>query len=285
MITLFADNKEVPVNMIEFSDGAITFKLDKLPEAPKYISINVCPSTPVYRVREEILMISSCIFERDFPNNVKLYLNLPYMPYGRCDRVFEEGNPNGLKSFLFTLEHIGGFDEINVYDLHNEVAVRNIINEYNLDLVVKNTSQKDCLHQSLPCDLDNTYDMILAPDKGSVTKAAEIACHYEVDVYNCGKERDVATGKIIRSTLPEGVDFADKIVLIPDDLCDGGYTFIKLAEQVKAAGAKQVDLYVTHLIASKGLDVFGGLIDNIYCRQTVGDYVNKQNLLDFNSNK
>ena len=32
MITVFADNKEIPVNMVEFSDGALTFKLDELPD-------------------------------------------------------------------------------------------------------------------------------------------------------------------------------------------------------------------------------------------------------------
>jgi ribose-phosphate pyrophosphokinase len=51
---------------------------------------------------------------------------------------------------------------------------------------------------------------------------------------------------------------------------DGLFSFIKIAEQLKAAGAKQVDLYVTHLIASKGLDVLKGLVDNVYCYQTVG---------------
>ncbi|AHK11210.1 hypothetical protein S14_101 [Shewanella sp. phage 1/4] len=32
MITVFANNKQVPVRMVEFSDGAITFKLDELPK-------------------------------------------------------------------------------------------------------------------------------------------------------------------------------------------------------------------------------------------------------------
>jgi hypothetical protein len=62
MITVFADNKEIPVNMVEFSDGALTFKLDELPENPKYISVNVCPTTPVYRIRlEELRLVVSCL--------------------------------------------------------------------------------------------------------------------------------------------------------------------------------------------------------------------------------
>ncbi len=37
MITVFSDNKEIPVNKVEFSDGAITYKLDELKPNARYI--------------------------------------------------------------------------------------------------------------------------------------------------------------------------------------------------------------------------------------------------------
>jgi len=37
MITVFSNNKEIPVNKVEFSDGAITYKLDELKPDAKYI--------------------------------------------------------------------------------------------------------------------------------------------------------------------------------------------------------------------------------------------------------
>lgn len=281
MIKVFSNNKEIPTNRLEFSDGAITFKLDGLPDDARYISVKVCPTTPVNIIREELLLIVECIYELGQEGyftrgNVPLYLDMPYLPYGRADRKFEQGNPVPLKSFLYTLEGIGGFDEIYVCDIHNKKGIEG----FDLNIIEK--TQLECYKASLPQGFNTDYDIILAPDKGSVYKAAEIANHLEVAVRNCGKERDMSTGKIIRSTLPEGVDFQGKVVLIPDDLCDGGYTFIKLAEQVKAAGAKQVDLYVTHLIASKGLDVFKGLVDNIYCHHTVSNYVNMQEVWTYN---
>ena len=55
-----------------------------------------------------------------------------------------------------------------------------------------------------------------------------------------------------------------RTAIITDDICDGGYTFIKVAEQLKAKGASKVILFVTHGIFSKGLDVFEGLIDHVY---------------------
>lgn len=283
MLEVFSDNKEVRLNRVDFSDGAFTYKPEGISRNAKYISIKVLPSTPVNQVREELSIFGECVMglvEDDyFSHNVPMYLDLPYLPYGRADRKFEQGNPQPLLGFLHFLEDMEGFDEIYVCDIHNPKAIEG----FDLNIIEK--TQLECFKDSLPHDFNTDYDFVLAPDKGSVDKAATIACHLEVDVHNCGKERDVSTGKIIRSTLPADVDFTGKVVLIPDDLCDGGYTFIKLAEQVKSAGANQVDLYVTHLIASKGLDTFNGLIDNIYFHHTVGNYVNRQNVLEFNLNK
>ena len=206
-------------------------------------------------------------------------LNLPYLGYGRADRVFEKGNPSPLYDFLQDLNSFG-FTEVLCCDIHNSKCL-NIGSVPN----IREKSQLECFKQSLPHDFNTDYDIILAPDKGAVDKAASIADHLEVDVYNCGKERDISTGKVIKTVLPPDVDFTGKVVLIPDDLMDGGYSFIRLAEQLKTACAKQVDLYVTHLIASKGLDVLKGLVDNVYCYQVVGKYVNKLDVTHFNLNK
>lgn len=279
MLKLFSDNKEIEINFIEFSDGAMTYKVDTLPESPRYISIYVDPRTPVYRIREEVALLVDAITGNDVNfSKTNFILDIPYLPYGRADRRFEKGNPLPLFNFLSWLrDEVSIFNEVIVCDIHNPSYTGNFIG---LDITER--KQLECFKNSIPYNFDTDYHFVLAPDKGSVEKAGTIACHLEVDVYNCRKERDLSTGEIIRSTLPEGVDFTGKTVLIPDDLCDGGYTFIKLAEQAKVAGAEKVDLYVTHLIASKGLDIFKGLIDNIYCHHTVGRYVNKLDVTNFN---
>lgn len=283
MITVFSDNVEIPVNKVEFSDGAITYKLDELKPDAQYIAVNVCPTTPVNLVREELTILVDGIYqlviEDYFNNNVPMTLNLPYLPYGRADRRFETGNPIPLENFLYFLENLGGFDEILVCDIHNKSAIESF------DLPIIEKTQLECYKSSLPQDFNTEYDFVLAPDKGSVRKAASIAAYLKLPMYNCGKERDISTGKIIRSTLPESVDFTGKKVLIPDDLCDGNYTFYALSKLLKEVGAKQVDLYVTHMIGSKGLNNLKGLVDNIYCYQTVGKFLNKEDIWRFNEYK
>lgn len=276
MITVFSDNKEIPINIVEFSDGALTFKLNELPDKPKYISVNVDPKTPIYRVREEVSLIVSCIenyyggylMELDFP----VYLNIPYLPYARADRVFEKGNPSPLFDFLSWLNN-QGFDEINICDVHNETT----INHY----FINNKSQLQCFKESLPFGFNTKYDYVIAPDKGAVDKAKNIAEHMEIDIVYASKKRDISTGKLTELVLPD-VDFTNKIVLIPDDIGDGMGTHIWLADELKKAGANKVDLYLTHLIASKGLNVCKGKIDKLYYRHIVGNYINNEDVLKFN---
>lgn len=290
MIKVFSDNREIPVNKVEFSDGAITYKLNELPNDPRYISITVDPSTKVNIVREELTMVMECIYELresdHFLENVKTHLNIEYLPYARADRVFEKGNPNGLNSFLYFLDELG-FDEIRVSDVHNMVAVENF--KYNscvefkhLNFVEK--SQLQCFKESLPYNFKNDYSVVVAPDKGAVEKAKTISEHLAVPCVFADKKRDLSTGKLTEMILPD-YDFTGKKVLIPDDICDRAGTHVWLAELLKKQGAKGVDIYVTHLIAPNGLKHLTGSIDKVYCYQTVAGYINKQTVLDFNLGK
>lgn len=282
MITIFSDNKEIPVNKVEFSDGAITYKLDQLQPDAEYIAVNVCPTTPVYRVLEELRLFQECLYQVSGQTyyDGKVILNLPYLPYARCDRVFEKGNPDGLESFLSSLDSLSHWGEINICDIHNKKAV----DKYNPKLNIIEKSQLDCFKGSLSYDNKKDWDVVISPDKGAVEKAKTIADYLGVECVFANKVRDVSTGKLTEMNLPE-YDFTGKKVLIPDDIGDGMGTHVWLGELLKQAGAKDVDLYVTHLIAPKGLKHLTGIIDKVYCYQTVAGYINKQTVLDFNLGK
>ena len=73
---------------------------------------------------------------------------------------------------------------------------------------------------------------------------------------NCSfiKERDQSTGFIKNLFLNELVNIEGESVLIIDDICDGGMTFKLTAERLLTLGAKEVNLYTTHGIYSKGVE-------------------------------
>lgn len=276
MLSLYVNNKEVEINHVKFSDGSITYRIEKLPKPIRYICISVDPSTEICKVYEEISILDSAISNLvDMQDtSYKYILNIPYLPYARADRVFEKGNPSPLLNFLGRID--GCFDEVHTCDIHN----LGIVNDFRLN-GLQHKSQLSCFKESLPFDFKSDYDIVVAPDKGATEKAKAIAEYLGVRCVFASKKRDVSTGKILDIELPD-VDFIGKKVLIPDDICDYGGTFIGLASKLKEKGAKEVDLYVTHLIAPKGLDNFEQFVDNIICYQTVGGYLNKMNVQSFN---
>lgn len=278
MITVSADNKDIPVNMVEFSDGAITFKVDSLPDNPRYIWIVVDPSTPVYRVCEEISLVCSCIenFYGKYIKDMDVYLSLEYLPYSRADRVFEKGNPSPLYDFLVWLDNIR-FSKIFVNDIHNP----KVLEEYRVDNLVEK-GQLQCFKESLSQGWESDYDIVVAPDLGATLKAKTIADYLGVECTYANKKRDVSTGRLTNMNLPD-YNFESKVVLIPDDITDQAGTHMWLAALLRDAGAKRVDLYVTHAILPKGLQkLMESNIDKLIVYQTVGGYINKQNVSDFN---
>jgi len=87
-----------------------------------------------------------------------------------------------------------------------------------------------------------------------------------VPVHYCTKERDSATHAITKTVI--SADVRGKNLIIIDDICDGGRTFIQLGQALKEAGAKDVYLYVTHGIFMAGLEILKPAIDKVFCLHT-----------------
>lgn len=281
MITVSADNKDIPVNMVEFSDGAITFNLSGIPLDTKLLWVVVDPSTPLYRVREELATFHDSLYHYGvdkFERNVIMYLSLDYFPHARNDRVFEEGNPLMLQEFCeFVEDYLVGYDKIFSCDIHNNTIPKQVFG-YKLS----EKEQLQCFKESLPQGWKSDYDVVVAPDLGATLKAKTIADYLNVECTYANKKRDVSTGRLTTMNLPE-YDFEGKVVLIPDDIADKAGTHTWLADLLRDAGAKRVDLYVTHAILPEGLQKLKeSNIDKLIVYQTVGGYINKQNVNDFN---
>jgi len=109
--------------------------------------------------------------------------------------------------------------------------------------------------------------VLVSPDAGANKKVLKVAQQYKgLDIIYCDKKRDTRTGKITDTIVHPGHgSIRNKKLLIVDDICDGGMTFIKIAEAMNSFGPEAIYLYVTHGIFSKGYQVlFDAGIDKIY---------------------
>ena len=189
--------------------------------------------------------------------NVGVKLVLGYMPFSRYDRAMYENDAFSLKLVIDMINSMK-FDDVYVSDPHSnvtEILLNNIII----------MPQEECI-EYFRNDITSKYDGIVSPDAGALKKIEKVAKTLDFDftqVINCGKVRDIQTGEIVRTDVYN--DVQGKSLLLVDDICDGGRTFIQLAKVLKEKGAKQVDLYVTHGMFFYGFDELQKDITNIYC--------------------
>lgn len=210
------------------------------------------------------LLLAVDALKRMGERNMELFI--PYLPFARQDRVMVEGEPLSVK-VMADLINSCGFEKVTIYDPHSEVCLALINNSevYNNHNFVKKVLQ------------DKSNYMIVCPDAGAYKKIFKLcqALNYTDRIALCNKIRNVATGEIL-STTCDVEDFKRKDVYIVDDICDGGGTFILLAEELKARNCGKVNLVVSHGIFSKGTDLKN--IDHIYTTDSFKDILATNNL-------
>lgn len=278
MLTLFVDNKQINTNRIKFSDGAVSFNLEDFPANADHVHIAVDSKYKVGELLDELCQLADAVGQTDYDGTASLYL--PYLPYARADRKFSEKGNRGLINFMYMLTEIG-IDKLITVDPHNEAALLQIADD--VGIAVEFTTQQEAFRYTMSREHISPYDKwdyVVAPDNGAKSKALSCAAHFNLKLLECTKDRDVATGKLSNPVVPKRLDGAK--CLIVDDLCDGGYTFIQLAQELRKQGAISVSLYVTHLIASKGLSVLTDYIDKVYTYQACCGYVSMQDVTNFN---
>lgn len=179
------------------------------------------------------------------------YLELLYTPYARQDRRTSHGEPFSLRAFAKMINSCG-FKRVTVYDPHSDVTpalIDNIFVKKRLDII------RGLITTNLPSLLLSENTVIVSPDAGALKTNNEIAQCYKLPHISATKIRDTQTGEITHTEVHTNLDLKDKNLIILDDICDGGRTFIELAKVLKEYEPASIHLYVTVGIFSKGLEV------------------------------
>lgn len=275
MITLTGKSNTIyKPDFIEFSDGSINVQL---PEINEYISsVNWFLEDSAKDAVKLNLIMNAMSWAIGVKGGFTLFV--PYLPEARADRIFKKGNAYPLESTLNWLSTLG-FEEVICYDVHSQVA--NILaEEYNLKLV--NQEQHSIVMDQFKAKMKNT--VIVSPDKGASEKAKKVADKLKTTMIQVNKNRCLDTGKILSVDVPEG-DYRGMSFTICDDICDGGGTFLPIAQQLKSMGAEEVNLYVTHGIFAKGLEIFEEHIDKLFVANIVCNYITTHDIQKFNLRK
>jgi ribose-phosphate pyrophosphokinase len=188
-------------------------------------------------------------------------LFIPYFPAARQDRVMIKGEALSVKVYADIINRLQ-LNKVFVFDAHSEVTPA-LVN--NCEVIPNHTF----IQHVLKVVGDNVK--LISPDGGALKKIYKVSEFLGgIDVVECSKSRDVKTGKLSGFKVYED-DLNGMDCLIVDDICDGGGTFVGLAEELKNKNAGKLYLAVSHGIFNKGFEVLN-CFDGIFTTNSVKDF-------------
>lgn len=158
---------------------------------------------------------------------------IPYLPGARQDR----GRPLGAKVFADIINGFG-IDQVVCFDPHSDVIPAL------LDRLTVVTLDDASWWHGL-----GDFTGVIVPDAGARKRAELVAGRLNVPIFQAMKHRDFATGRLTDFTcepLPDSGRF-----LVVDDICDGGRTFLGLADAT-GVPRERLGLWVSHGVCSPG---------------------------------
>lgn len=189
----------------------------------------------------------------------EINLFIPYFPAARQDRVMVPGEPLSVKVYADIINAMG-LASVTVFDPHSEVTpalLNNCVTVSNYQFIKEVISKI------------GTEVKLISPDGGALKKIYKVSEFLGgAEVVECSKSRDVKTGKLSGFKVYSD-DLAGADCLIVDDICDGGGTFIGLAEALKAKNAGKLYLAISHGIFSKGFDELGKYFEQIFTTDSI----------------
>jgi ribose-phosphate pyrophosphokinase len=236
----FAAQPEVIFQNFTFSGGEPHIKIDPNFDVTQTVTIT-------HRLNSfndlGLLCIAVDALRRMDVKNMDLFI--PYFPAARQDRVMIKGEPLSVKVYADIINGMQ-FEKVFVFDAHSEVTPA-LVN--NCEVITNHT-----FIQAVVKAIGNDVKLI-SPDGGALKKIYKVSEFLGgVEVVECSKSRDVKTGRLSGFKVYND-DLQGEDCLIVDDICDGGGTFVGLADELKNKNAGKLYLAVSHGIFSKGFAV------------------------------
>ncbi len=233
----------------------ITTETKKFPDGESYLRLNIDDESIIEgneiiiiqttgasikenqnaRIMELFMMISAV--KRMNPKNLTIIV--PYLAYSRQDKIFRPGESKFANVIAKMLDSLG-IDNFFTVDIHEP----SVLNEFSIP--AKNLDpMPEIANYIKSFDLNNP--LIIAPDKGAVTRSEQIATHLgeNVPVKLFQKERDVRTGEV---EMFADIDLSGHDIIISDDIIATGGTMANAIKISKKCGANKVLAVGTHAL-------------------------------------
>ena len=250
------------IDMKHFPDGTMLIKHLSDGESTKI--------TWLYDNDEECMLIYFLVKHLRTHGVKRIELLMPYIPNARMDRVKNSDEVFTLKYFAEFINDLK-FDTVEVLDPHSNVSTALIDN-------ISVIEPTDIILNLLETVNSDGNTILFFPDEGAMKRYYHIASKCDIPYVFGMKNRDWRSGEILGlEVLGETDVVPGKNILIIDDICSRGGTFLHSSKALKEMGAADIDLYVSHLENSvwEGDMIRSGFVRNIYTTNSIYRFQDK----------
>lgn len=199
-----------------------------------------------------LLLLAIDALKRFYVERINVFI--PYFPAARQDRVMVKGEPLSVKVYAELLNNLN-LNKVTVFDAHSEVTSA-VLN--NCEVITNHSFVKQVI-KAIGEDV-----VLISPDGGALKKIYKVSEYLGgIPVIECSKKRNIKNGKLEGFKVYED-DLKGKTGVIVDDICDGGGTFLGLADALKEKNVGDLHLVVSHGIFNKGLVELSSCFNKIY---------------------
>lgn len=253
---------EIKYNLFNFAGGEWHIKLNNRID---YSMIEEVIITHRLKNMDDLMQVFIVKNALECKGVKEISLFIPYLPYARQDRNEIDGEAFTLKVFA-DLINSQNFNSVTILDPHSYVGpalinnTKIVKNHVFIEMMLKDLNVKNKLH-------------LISPDAGANKKTNELYSKYHKyfkSLIKCDKTRNIKTGELSGFEVFTD-DLNGEPCLIVDDICDGGGTFIGLANELKDKNAGDIYLFVSHGIFSKGFNELKKYFKGIYTTNSVKD--------------
>lgn len=249
-------------------------KITTFPDGEKHVTVNELNRRIPVSIYCRITCADDlfCLMQvADVVNRQEMIIDnlfIGYLMSMRCDRLFDINRPFSLKLIAGIINNIGA-KRVNIVEPHSLTSLMLI-----KDSVGVLSTAEFFVKELLRSKEKNLDAVVVLPDNGALNR---YQIHGRYPYIVCNKERDAETGKLLSFSVNVGeTECKDKDLVLLDDLCDGGGTFVGLAPKLRELAPKSLSLLVTHAIQLDGIRKVAEAYDHVYITNSYKAWENEE---------
>lgn len=253
------------LNLTNIEKSDIKYTISHFPDGEVQITLGEFSRKDTIQVRcritnaEELFLIKQ-VFDILDRNEMVYDVFISYLMGMRMDRVMDFNRPFTLKIVADILRSSKA-QSFDVLEPHSGRTVQLLGMHY-----------EPWPSDTIPQEMQHCQ--IVLPDAGAKERyEPRFFYGFPEDTIFCSKVRDIETGRITSIQVDNPERISGRPMLVIDDLCDGGGTFLGIAEAIRKVNPDaEINISVVHMVNPKGIENLSKTFNHVYFTNSYKDW-------------